>query len=455
MIRSMTKGNALRLILEFSLPLLLGNLFQQTYNMADAAIVGQILGPNALAAVGATSSVQFLVLGFCIGSMVGFAIPVAQEFGGNRLSHMRQYEYQGAFWMIILAVSVTSITIFMIHPLLHALQVPQEIYQDTYRYILMIFIGIPFTLLYNFLSSILRAVGDSKTPFYFLTLSAILNIFLDVFCIVVLKMGVFGAAFATVLSQAISGFLCLILIRRKFTILQMGKKERIFQWSKSRKVLGMGIPMGLQYSITAIGSMVLQAANNGLGTLYVSGFTAGLKIKLFMLSPFDAFGAAISTYVSQNYGAKEEGRIREGIYKGIGIALIYSLISGAIMILFGYQLSMLFVNRDSWAVLNASALYLRRMGYGWWLLSFLNIGRMAVQGLGFANRAIFCGVIEMICRVFVSLVFVKDFGYEAITWADQTAWLGADLFLMPMLLMTLRQVHGALENERKAIALEK
>ncbi|MBW9212373.1 MULTISPECIES: MATE family efflux transporter [Terrabacteria group] len=455
MTKSMTKGNPFRLILEFSIPLLLGNLFQQTYNMADAAIVGQILGPNALAAVGATSSVQFLVLGFCIGSMVGFAIPIAQEFGANRLSRMRQYEYQGIFWTTIFSVVVTGLTILLCHPILHTLQVPSEIYQDTYQYINMIFIGIPFTLLYNFLSSLLRAVGDSKTPFYFLTLSAILNIFLDIFCIVILKMGVFGAAFATVVSQAISGILCFLLIRKKLTILHMSEQERRFHRSMSKKVLGMGVPMGLQYSITAIGSMVLQAANNGLGTLYVSGFTAGLKIKQFMLSPFDAFGTAVSTYVSQNYGAKEEHRIHEGIRKGVQLALSYSILSGIIMIFFGRKLSLLFVNANRYAVLEASALYLRRMGYGWWLLGFLNVIRMSIQGLGYANRAIFCGIIEMIGRVVVSVAFVKDFGYHAITWADQVAWLGADLFLFPALIITLKQIHHLLENERIAIALEK
>ena len=238
--KSMVEGNPLKLILQFAIPLLLGNLFQQTYNVADAAIVGQTLGPAALAAVGATSSVQFLVLGFCIGTMAGFAVPIAQRFGANDPKGMQRFEFQGCVWTFVIAVILTAATCFFCPLILDLLRVPSEIYQDTYNYIIVIFIGLPFTLLYNYLSSILRAIGDSKTPFIFLAISAVLNILLDIFCIINLKWGVAGAAIATVFSQAVSAVLCLILIVMKFPILHIHSEERKFDLELSKTIIGNG-----------------------------------------------------------------------------------------------------------------------------------------------------------------------------------------------------------------------
>ena len=452
--KSMVEGNSLKLILQFAIPLLLGNLFQQTYNVADAAIVGQTLGPAALAAVGATSSVQFLVLGFCIGTMAGFGVPIAQRFGANDPKGMQRFEFQGCVWTFIIAVILTAATCFFCPLILDLLRVPAEIYQDTYNYIIVIFIGIPFTLLYNYLSSILRAIGDSKTPFIFLAISAVLNIFLDIFCIINLKWGVAGAAIATVFSQAVSAILCLILIMMKFPILHIHSEERKFDSELSKRLLIMGIPMGLQYSITAIGSMIMQSANNSLGTVYVSAFTAGVKIKQFLLCPFDALATAVSTFVSQNYGAKKEDRIKEGLRKGTYVGVAYGALAGIFMILFGKVLSTLFITGDE-TVLSAADLYLRRAGYAWWLLGILNVVRMSIQGLGYAMRAIYCGVVEMICRTAVCVFLVADFGFNAITWADQSAWLGAVLYLIPVTIITMRDISEQIHNEANADILMK
>ena len=436
--KSMVEGNSLKLILQFAIPLLLGNLFQQTYNVADAAIVGQTLGPAALAAVGATSSVQFLVLGFCIGTMAGFAVPIAQRFGANDSKGMHKFEFQGCVWTFIIAVILTVATCFFCPLILDLLRVPAEIYQDTY----------------NYLSSILRAIGDSKTPFIFLAISAVLNIFLDIFCIINLKWGVAGAAIATVFSQAVSAILCLILIMMKFPILHIHSEERKFDSELSKRLLIMGIPMGLQYSITAIGSMIMQSANNSLGTVYVSAFTAGVKIKQFLLCPFDALATAVSTFVSQNYGAKKEDRIKEGLRKGTYVGVAYGVLAGIFMILFGKVLSTLFITGDE-TVLSAADLYLRRAGYAWWLLGILNVVRMSIQGLGYAMRAIYCGVVEMICRTAVCVFLVADFGFNAITWADQSAWLGAVLYLIPVTIITMRDISEQIHNEANADILMK
>ena len=295
---SMTKGNPLKLMLQFAFPLLIGNLLQQTYNIIDAAIVGQILGAKALASVGASSSIQFLVLGFCMGSCTGFGVPVAKYFGAEKMDTMRNYVFNGAVLTGGIGVTVTILCSVFCPQILHLLSVPEDIFRGAYHYLLIIFLGIPFTLLYNYLSSILRSLGDSRTPFLFLAFSAILNIFLDLFCIVVLKWGCAGAAAATITAQAISGILCLVFIGRKMNVLNLTKENRMVSITAVKELLAMGLPTGLQFSITAIGSMVMQSANNGLGSVCVSGFTAGICI----LQP--------------EYGRKAAGTDQEGTAAG-------------------------------------------------------------------------------------------------------------------------------------------
>ena len=323
MTTSMIKGNPLKLMLQFAFPLLLGNLLQQTYNIIDAAIVGQILGAKALASVGASSSIQFLVLGFCMGSCTGFGVPVAKYFGAEKIEKMRDYIFNGAVLCAGIAVILTALCSVLCPQILHILSVPEDIYDNAYSYLLIIFLGIPFTILYNYLSSILRSVGDSRTPFIFLALSAVLNIFLDLFCIVVLKLGCSGAAIATISAQAISGILCLIFIIRKMKLLWLKKENRTIKGDAVKELLAMGMPTGLQFSITAIGSMVMQSANNGLGSTYVSAFTAAMKIKQFTMCPFDAIATSASVFCSQNLGAGQSDRIKKGLRCGITVSRIW------------------------------------------------------------------------------------------------------------------------------------
>ena len=303
----------------------------------------------------------------------------------------------------------------------------------------MIFLGLPFTFLYNLLASILRSVGDSRTPFFFLLISTVLNIVLDLFCIVVLKWGCAGAAIATVVAQAVSGILCLIFIKKKVEILHPARENCRMSGMVSRDLLLMGLPMGFQFSITAIGSMVMQSANNSLGSIYVSGFTAALKIKQFTMCPFDAFATSISVYCGQNLGAGKLKRIKQGIKEASLIAIGYGLAAGAVLILGGRTLSMLFVSGDETAVLDAAAKYLRCMGYFFWTLGLLNVVRLSIQGLGYAGRAVFAGVFEMIARSVVSLGFVGVFGFTAICFADQTAWVSACLYLIPTCILCLKK----------------
>ena len=440
MSNSMTQGNPLKVMLQFAFPLLVGNLLQQTYNIIDAAIVGQSLGAQALASVGASTSVQFLVLGFCMGSCTGFGIPVAKYFGAGDLKHMKNIIFNGAVLTAVIAVIITVLCTLLCPWILQILSVQSDIYANAYSYLMIIFLGLPFTLLYNYLSSILRAVGDSRTPFLFLAFSAVLNIFLDLFFILVAGWGCTGAAFATIAAQAISGILCLIVIIRRMEVLWLSKENRVVRGDSITELLQMGLPTGLQFSITAIGSMVMQSANNGLGGDYVSAFTAGAKLKQFTMCPFDAIATSVSVFCSQNYGAGKIDRIHKGLRQGIAVGVGYGLFAGLILIFAGRPLSMIFVSKDASGVLDASAKYLRCMGYFYWSLGILNVTRMVTQGLGHSGRAFFSGVMEMIARTIVSLGFVETFGYTAICFADQTAWIAACCYIAPTCLYCLKKI---------------
>lgn len=443
-VQSMTAGSPLRLILVFMIPLLLGNLFQQFYNIVDAMIVGRLLGADALAAVGSSSSVQFLVLGFCMGSCAGFGIPVSQRFGAEDMQGLRRYVYHSAAVTAVIAVVLTALTALLCPMIVRIMQTPDNIYRDAYQYLLVIFLGIPFTLLYNLLSSLLRAVGNSKAPFLFLAVSTFLNVFLDLFCIAVLHLGCAGAAIATVASQALSGLACLVYIIRCMPVLHPEKADCRWNGSIARNLVVMGVPMGLQYSVTAIGSMVMQSANNGLGSIYVSGFTAGTKVKQLMLCPFDAVSTAMATFVGQNMGARRMDRVKQGIRITLITAVGYGLLAGVIMNVGGHFLGSLFVDAANASVIDAAAHYMGALGVLYWLLAILDVTRYAIQSLGYSGRSVISGAMEMVARIAVAMIFVPLFGYTAICWTDQAAWFAACAYLIPMLLHLLRKVEAEL-----------
>ena len=275
MARDLTTGSPMRLIWSFALPTLFGMLFQQFYNMMDTMIVGQLLGASALASVGSTSSINFFVIGFCMGVCNGFAIPVAQRMGAGDYSQMRRCVANAGWLSALFAVVLTVFTGLFCRTILTVMRTPEDIFDGAYWYILIIFLGIPTTFLYNLLAAVIRALGDSKTPVYFLAISSVLNIALDLLLILYCHAGVAGAALATVISQGVSGLACLVFMVKRFPILHMTAEERRLDGRTCRTLCLMGIPMGLQYSITAIGSIVLQSAVNGLGSRYVASVAAG------------------------------------------------------------------------------------------------------------------------------------------------------------------------------------
>lgn len=452
--KSMTKGKPLRLILGFAMPILLGNLLQQLYNVADASIVGKFLGSEALAAVGATSSVQFLILGFCIGSCSGFCVPIAQKFGARDYSSMRRLVFNSAFLTAVIAAVFTAACAVLTPQILQVLNTPVNIWDDTYIYILIIFLGIPFTLLYNLTAGILRSLGDSRTPFIVLAFSTIANIVLDIFCIAVLHWGCAGAAIATIASQAISGLLCLLVIVGKYPILRPESGETRISRSLCGTLLAMGIPMGLQFSITAIGSMVMQSANNALGSMYATAFTAAARIKMFAMCPFDAIASAVATFCSQNYGAGNADRVVTGYRVGSIAAVIYGVLSGIVLVVFGRTACLIFLSAGETEILDAAALYLQAIGYLFWTLGLLNVNRITVQGLGYSGKAVFSGVMEMVARTATALFIVPRLGFIGIAISDPAAWIAADLYIIPLCLITLHKVRLTLASGERSEEVE-
>ena len=309
MTKDMTSGSPAKLIFGFAIPMFLGLLFQQFYSMVDTLIVGKFLGVNPLAGVGSTTSLNFMVLGFCMGVCNGFAIPVAQMFGAKEEHRLRRYVTNGAWLCIVFSIVMTLVVVAVCRPVLVLMQTPEEIFEYAYVYIVIVFWGIPCTFLYNILAAIIRSLGDSKTPVIFLAISSGINIVLDLVFVLVFDMGVEGPAIATVLAQGISGIICLFYMYRNFPVLHASRDEWKPELHYMGKLCFIGIPMGLQYSITAIGSLVLQTAVNGLGAMVVAGVTAAQKINMFISCPIESLGQTMAPYAGQNMGAGKIERL--------------------------------------------------------------------------------------------------------------------------------------------------
>ena len=451
--KEMTSGPCLPLIFNFTLPLLLGNMLQQTYSLIDAAIVGKFLGINALASVGASTSVVFLILGFCNGCCGGFGIPVAQKFGARDYVSMRLLVSVSLKLAGMMSVGIALITCLLCAFILRTMQTPENIFQDAYWYLLITFIGVPCTFFYNLLSSIIRALGDSKTPFWFLLFSTVLNVLLDLLCILVFHWGVAGAAIATVFSQGVSAVLCYFYMYRKFEILRMQPADKRFRPELARQLIFVGVPMGLQFSITAIGSIMLQSANNALGTACVAAFTAAMRIKMFFLCMLESLGIAMATFCGQNYGAGKPERIWTGVKAASLMMIVY--VAAVAIILWGFseKFVLLFVDPSETEIIADAALFLHISVSFFPVLGLLCILRYSIQGAGYTKLAMFSGVSEMIARILVSVVAVPLWGFWAVCFGDPTAWVFADAFLIPAFIYVYRRLRLIVARERGDIRM--
>ena len=421
----------MRMILGFSVPVFFGYLFQQFYNLADTVIVGKFLGVSALASVGSTGAVCFLIIGGCMGICNGFAIPVSQKFGAKDYDSMRKFIAGGVKLTAVIAVLVTTVTVVFCKPLLVLMKTPSDIFNGSYGYLVIILAGIPASLAYNLLAAVIRSLGDSKTPLIFLVVSSVLNIALDLFFILALNSGVEGAALATVISQAVSSVACLFYILKNYPILHLSKEDWKINSHHVQVLLSMGLPMGLQYSITAIGSVVLQTAVNSLGSVAVASVAAASKITMFFCCPFDAMGTTMATYGGQNTGAHKFSRLNPGIFSCSFLGLAYAFLAFVIMLVFGRNLGLLFIDSGNEEILGNIYKFLVVNSSFYFPLALVNIVRFMIQGMGFSQLAVFAGLFELVGRGVFGLVFVPVFGYTAACFASPAAWILADSFLIP------------------------
>lgn len=430
-IRDLTVGDPMKLIMGFAMSLFWGMLFQQLYNIIDTAIVSWTLGKEAYSGMGSTGAVNFLIMGFCMGVCNGFAIPIAQRFGARDYKSMRKFFTHAIILCSVFAVVMTFFVSIFCKQILVVMRTPDSILTYAYKYIIVIFLGIPATYMYNLLSATIRALGDSKHPVQYLIIGSVANIALDLLFILVFHWGIFGAAFATVVSQLIAGTLCLLYIFRKIDILRLSKVDWQADKSHFLILLNMGVPMGLQYSITAIGSVILQTAINGLGEDAVTAVTTASKVSMFFCIPFDALGSTMATYGGQNVGAKKLDHLTMGLRAAVKIGSIYSILAFVILAFFGRNFAMIFLDASEVACLDNAHLFLIYNSLFYIPLALVNIVRFLIQGMGYSMFAVLAGVMEMIGRSLVAVLLVPHLGFTAICLASPVAWILADAFLIP------------------------
>lgn len=429
MTKDMTSGNPLKIILLFSIPVLFGNIFQQFYNMFDTIIVGQFLGEDALAAVGSTGSIMFLVLGFAMGIAQGFGVMVSQAFGAKDIPRLKHYVGLSLFLGLVISVLLTTLTVIFSRQLLIFMNTPDNILDMADSYIRIIFGGILCTMFYNISSGILRGVGDSKTPLYFLILSSVLNILLDLFCIIILKLGVAGAAYATVISQGISAVLCFIYMFRQFDILKIKRTDCQPDAKTTWQLIAMGIPMALNYSLIGIGSMIQQSAVNVFGSTVVAAFTAASKVEQLASQTMPTLGTTMATYCGQNLGAGKYERIFDGMKKalfiGVGCAAFASLICAG----FGRYIVRLFLNNPTPEIIGYVTRYLNTVSCFFLFLSMIYLYRTSLQGLGRGIMPMISGIFETICRM-LTVALLRPAGFWCVCFSNPFAWIGAGIPLM-------------------------
>ena len=442
MVHDMTTGSSAKKLLMFSLPLLVGTVFQQLYNMVDSIIVGQYVGTEAFAAVGSTGSITFFVLGLVFGCCSGFAIPVAQDFGAGDEAGVRRCVANIIYIGVVFAGVLTLATTLLTRQILTVMDTPESMMQDAYDYLFWIFLGLGSLMLYNMLAGILRSLGDSRTPLIFLVLSSLLNIALDILLVKTLAIGVKGASIATVAAQLVSGVACLVFIAKKYPILHMTRADLKPHGPTIRRLLSIGTPMGLQFSITAIGSIILQRSVNGLDVAAVASVSAAGKVQNLITAPMDAFGVSIATFAGQNYGAGRIDRVRKGVKQVYLMLLAYAVVGFAINFLASDKIALLFLSAGETQIIDQVRQFMICNGLFYPELALIYVFRNALQGVGFSKAAMLAGVFELVARTVMGLFIVPALGYNAVCFAHPSAWVMADAILIPLYVTLVRKLQS-------------
>lgn len=446
--QDMTQGKPYKLIFYFTIPLFIGNLFQQFYNIADTLIVGRTLGENALAAVGSTGSINFLIIGFAQGLTAGLSIITAQRFGAKDFQGVRR---SFATCMMISAVAgifLTFFAVFFVREILQLMQTPEEIIDQAESFIKIIFMGIPASITFNLLSNILRALGDSRTPLFFLVIASIVNISLDIILITQFHLGVAGAGIATVTAQVVASILCAYYIYKKVSILHVKKTDFKYEKEEFKSHIYVGVPMAFQSSIIAIGSIALQTALNNLGTVVVAANTAAGRIDQFATQPMASFGIAMATYTAQNLGAKKFHRIIQGVRECLLMSGGFSLVAGGLIIIFANELVGFFLKNPNPEILKLSKTYFMINGSMYVLLAVLFIIRYTLQGLGNSLVPTLAGLGELLMRALAAIFLAQAFGYPGAASANPLAWLGSLAFLIPSYLKAVKKLKAYSEENK-------
>lgn len=431
MTNDMTSGNPVKLIIQFMIPMCLGNIFQQFYNIADSIIAGQFLGVDALAAIGSTGSLIFLVTGWLNGLTSGFAIWISQFFGARKLDTMRHYVAMSVYLCIAFTAVMTVGLLAANEPILRIMNAPSDLLGDTKGYMTVIYAGLTATCAYNALAAVLRALGDSRSPLYFLILSALINVVLDIVFIVVFHMGVEGCGYATVIAQGISALLCLYYIIKRYQVLRLQREDFRFSMESIKRLLALGIPMGLQFSITAIGTIIVQSAINIYGAVYMAGFSAAGKIQNMICTVFVSFGATTATFVGQNRGAGKMDRVKKGVYLTHGMILLWSGIMIVLIYFLGRYMICLFVSPSEKAVLEAAVTYFHTVCWAYPFMGSIFLYRNALQGLGYGLVPMLGGVFELAARAAIVFLAAGKTSFSSVCLADPAAWVAALIPLIP------------------------
>ena len=442
--KDMTTGSPAWAIFHFVLPVFLGNVFQQFYSMADTIIVGKFVGNKALAAVGSTGTIMFLIITSLIGMTVGFTVLTSQRFGAGDMDGMRKTVGCAAILSVIVSVVATAVSMLGMRSLLTIMNTPADIFDDAYAYIMIICGGIFAQVLYNYLASVLRALGNSRTPLYFLILAALLIIVLDLVFIIQFHAGAAGAAYATVISQGVSGVLCLLYIWKKVPVLHLKRSDWRLDWHIAKLQLGLGLPMALQYSITAIGTIMVQSALNSLGSTLVAAFTAASKIEQVVTQAYVALGTAMATFCAQNMGAGKISRIRRGFRDATLMGIVYSLFAALLVVTVGKYMTYLFISEEIETILPSVDIYLKCVAAFFIPLTVVNLYRNGLQGMGFGFLPMMAGVAELVGRGVTAVIAAGYGSYFGICMASPMAWVLAGGLLILMYFYIMKQYPGDL-----------
>ena len=426
----MTKGNPLHLILNFLFPVFLGNMFQQFYNMADTVIVGRFVGTTALAAVGSVGTIMFLVIGSAMGLTNGFTILTAQSLGAKDMARVKHSVTNGVLLTGVFTIALTVLSTTLMPNILHLMNTPEDIYKEAYTYIFIICMGMGASLYYNLGASYMRAIGNSKTPLYFLIFSAGINVVLDLLLIIVFHMGVAGAALATVISQGMSAILCFVYIYKKIDILRPERSDWYFSKADTKHQLHVGIPMALQYGITASGGMIMQSAINMFGSTAVASFTAATKVQGLFNQGLMALVPSIATYSGQNFGKGDYKRVQEGVKAGVEISVVYGIAAAILVNMFSKPLLGIFfpAGTDINEVLPYARTYLTMATAFYIPLGCLLVFRNTMQGCGYGILPMLGGVIEFFARMGTAVLAMHVGSYTIAVACDPATWFAAFMY---------------------------